>query len=314
MVADRVVIESAGKVRGLSGTVGSAVFDILNYAFLGLLGVLAVFPFLEIIQISLSDPAHVTPDLRYHLSTWAQTASLDIYEFILGWSKTLIGLGNSVKYAFFGIAISLTLNTLVAYPLSKKRLHFRGPVVVFVAFTMFFSGGLIPTYLLVRALGMLDTMWALVLPTAFSAWHMIMMRTFFEQVPAEMEDAAHMDGANDVFVLARIYVPLSKALYAAMALYFFVITWNSRFHALVYLQDIAKYPIQLVMRNFILEGHRAHEITNLPFYKGYYLDDPAVQKILNAALMVVTIIPIIAIYPFAQKYLIKGTMIGAIKG
>ena len=289
-------------------------FDVLNATFLGIFALLTVYPFVEILQISLSHPAQVEPEYRYALAAWAKTASFDIYGFILGWSRTLRGFGYSIYYTATGICVALVLNTLAAYPLSKRRLRFKGPVVVYIALTMFFSGGLIPTYLLVLNLGLVNTVWAIVLPTGFSAWHMIMMRTFFQQIPNEMEESAQIDGANDLVVLVRIYLPLCSALFATMTVYFFIMNWNAWFAALIYFDDASKYPIQLVLRDFIIEGEAAYEITGIGFYKGYYLSEPPVQRILGASIMMLTLIPIVLIYPFAQKYLIKGTMIGAIRG
>ena len=289
-------------------------FDLLNATLLGVFALLTVYPFVEILQISLSHPAQVEPEYRYALAAWAKTASFDIYGFILGWSRTLRGFGYSIYYTATGICAALVLNTLAAYPLSKRRLRFKGPVVVYIALTMFFSGGLIPTYLLVLNLGLVNTVWAIVLPTAFSAWHMIMMRTFFQQIPNEMEESAQIDGANDLVVLVRIYLPLCSALFATMTVYFFIMNWNAWFAALIYLDDAARYPIQLVLRDFVIQGEAAYEITGIGFYKGYYLSEPPVQRILGASIMVLTLVPIVLVYPFAQKYLIKGTMIGAIRG
>ena len=212
--------------RALSGG-----FDVLNATLLGVFALLTVYPFVEILQISLSHPAQVEPEYRYALAAWAKTASFDIYGFILGWSRTLRGFGYSIYYTATGICAALVLNTLAAYPLSKRRLRFKGPVVVYIALTMFFSGGLIPTYLLVLNLGLVNTVWAIVLPTAFSAWHMIMMRTFFQQIPNEMEESAQIDGANDLVILVRIYLPLCSALFATMTVYFFIMNWNAWFAA-----------------------------------------------------------------------------------
>ena len=159
----------------VSSALLSRGFDLLNATVLGVFALLTVYPFLEILQISLSHPGQVEPEYRYALAEWAKTASFDIYGFILAWSRTLRGFGYSIYYTATGICVALILNTLAAYPLSKRRLRFKGPVVVYIALTMFFSGGLIPTYLLVLNLGLVNTVWAIVLPTGFSAWHMIMM-------------------------------------------------------------------------------------------------------------------------------------------
>lgn len=297
-------------------SVGSRVFDVVNYMLLLVFAIATIFPFFDLVQVSLSHPARVLPAARYDLLQWVKSASAEMYIFAFKMSMIRLGYINSIIQTTLATLASLTINSLAAYPLSKKRLRGRSGVTIYIAITMFFSGGMIPSYLLIQSLGWINTIWALIIPGAFSAWNMIMMRTFFQHIPDEMEEAAQIEGANDLFVLIKIYMPLSKALYATMTLFFVVGFWNSWFSALIYLNNPNLYPLQLALRNLL--GGNVIEIMNAQLhggeFRGHPLNSALVQEIFKSAVMVIGILPLVVLYPFAQKYFVKGVMIGSIKG
>ena len=206
---------------------------------------------------------------------------------------------------------------MFAYPLSIKEFSFKKPLVVYITITMFFNGGLIPTFLLMRDLHLMNTFTVMVLPFCVSAWNVIIYRTFFQSIPAELRESAFLDGANDITVLFRIVLPLSKPLLATFALFSLVATWNSWFNALLYLTDSSRYPVQMVLRRILLESDLwQNQINVLGANKAQFLamrDVVHTKNIMMASVFVV-MLPILTIYPFVQKYFAKGMMIGAIKG
>jgi putative aldouronate transport system permease protein len=208
----------------------------------------------------------------------------------------------------------------MAYPLSKKRLTLRGFYTTLVVITMFFGGGLIPTFLLVRSLGMYNTLWAMVLPGAIATWNLIIMRTFFQAIPAELEESAYLDGASDMKILLRIVLPLSKAAIATIGLFYLVAHWNSWFSAVIYLKDSKKFPLQLILRHIVIQGQIAEEMVQKGMMAAADLLDRegaedfiSVEKIKYATLFA-SMVPMLIIYPFIQRYFVKGVMIGSLKG
>jgi putative aldouronate transport system permease protein len=220
------------------------------------------------------------------------------------------GLLNSVLYTTVGTAINLFLTALCAYPLARANFSGKTIFTIMVTITMFFSGGLIPLYLLILDLDIRNTIWALVLPSAISPWNMFIMRTYFQNIPEEIFDAAKIDGANDLHVMARIVLPLSIPIFATMLLFYAVGHWNEWFHALIFLDEKAKFPIQLILRSVVIQGQ---------LEMGSYIMSPSeeymvVEQSLKYATIMVATLPILAVYPFVQKYFVQGVMIGAIKG
>jgi len=201
---------------------------------------------------------------------------------------------------------------LCAYPLSKKSLPGRTVITVYILITMFFSGGLIPLYLLVNSLGMVNTFWAMVLPSAISTWFVVLARTFLMNIPSEMEESASIDGAGHWKILTHIYLPLSKPIIATLSLFYAVAKWNSWFDASIFLLDKQKYPIQLILRNMMISGLDRADFTTASY--SMFMEYRLTPTSVNYALTVAVILPIIFIYPFLQKYFIKGVMIGSLKG
>ncbi|MCY4375255.1 MAG: carbohydrate ABC transporter permease [Spirochaetaceae bacterium] len=286
-------------------------FDLLVVAVLVLVGAATLYPVINVFSISLSHPNEVARGI-----TWLpRHLDLSAYEFILDHPMIGVGYRNSLIYVTLGTTINLVMTCLCAYPLSKKGLVGRKFVMLLVVFTMFFSGGLIPTYLLVRALGMVNTMWALLIPGAIAAWNMIILRTFFQSIPEDLEESAFLDGAGRWRILASIVLPLSKAGLAAIGLFYALGHWNSYFNALIYLNDAEKYPLPMIVREIVLQEVvlKRQELTGDVFDAEREAKFAAYTQNFRYATVFVSIIPMLLIYPFLQRYLVQGVMIGSLK-
>jgi len=287
-------------------SIGSRLFDILNIVFMVFVVFVTIYPFYYIAIISLSDGNAV---LRGEARFLPAAFTLDSYKLVMENPSIPRSLLNSVLYTTIGTLVNLSFTALCAYPLSRPHFSGRKFFTWMVTITMFFSGGLIPLYLLVMNLGLLNTMWALVLPAAISPWNMFIMRTYFQSIPEEMYEAAIIDGANDLQILGKIVLPLAKPIMATLLLFYAVGHWNSWFDALIFLDEKSKYPIQLIMRGIVILGQ--FEQTNLLDAASDFV---VIEKTLKYATIMVSTLPILAVYPFVQKYFVKGVMIGAIKG
>ncbi|MBR0216574.1 MAG: carbohydrate ABC transporter permease, partial [Clostridia bacterium] len=218
---------------------------------------------------------------------------------------------NTVVYTVVGTLVNLMMSCLCAYPLARRTFSGRKFFTAMVTVTLFFSGGMIPMYLTVRSFGMMDTMWALILPGAISTYNMIIIRTAFQSIPESLIESAQLDGANDVIVLFRIVIPLSKATLATMLLFYSVTHWNSYFDAMLYLNKKELYPLQIMLRNMLIGGLFNEETA----IAGASADSVAVtDATLRSAAIIVTTLPILIVYPFVQRYFVKGVMIGSVKG
>jgi putative aldouronate transport system permease protein len=200
------------------------------------------------------------------------------------------------------------MSVLCAYPLSIKTFSGRRWIMRFITITMFLSGGMIPSYLVVKSLGLLDTVWALVLPTAISTYNMIVMRSFFEDIPTELRESAFIDGANDIVMLFKITIPLSLPILATMTLFYATGTWNSFFPALLYISEKSKYPVQLILRNMLIDDQMGEEYANM------VSEFDIVPLTLKYASIMISTLPILLVYPFVQKYFVKGALVGSLKG
>ncbi|MFD0960924.1 carbohydrate ABC transporter permease [Paenibacillus chungangensis] len=289
-------------------SLGSKLFDTGNYIFLIGLCIAMLYPLMNTVALSLSNPEMI---IQGKVSWFPRGFNLEGYKYILSDHKLLKAFGNTVLYALTGTFIMLLLTSLLAYPLSIPDFVIRKFITIFITITMFFGGGLIPTYLLIRNLHMLNTFWVMVIPGAVSAFNVILFRTFFKTIPIELWESAYMDGANDIRILFQIYLPLSKALLATFGLFGIVGTWNGWFEALIYLNDEGKYPIQMILRNMISEtdssSMNAQTFQLIASMKLH-------GKNIKMAAVIVTIIPILFIYPFLQKHFVTGMMIGSVKG
>ncbi|WP_235885342.1 carbohydrate ABC transporter permease [Paenibacillus cymbidii] len=301
-------------VRGAAGTAstgiragaGSRLFDGLNAVIMLALVFATFYPLYYIFVVSVSNGSAV---MRGDVAFWPHGFNWDTYRLIFKDPSIVRSYGNTILYTTVGTAINLICTALCAYPLSKKDFYGRSVFTLLIVFTMFFSGGLIPSYLLVQKLGMLNSIWALVIPGAISVWNMIIMRTFFQGIPAELYDSAQIDGANELTSLVRITLPLSKPIMATMAMFYAVGHWNSFFPAMIYLDEKVKFPLQIVLRNMVVMGEMSSQSQEI---SGVFASVTATN--IKYAVIVIAVLPIVMIYPFVQKYFIKGTMIGSLKG
>lgn len=287
-------------------SIGSRLFDILNIVFMIFVVFVTLYPFYHVAIVSLSDGNAV---LRGEVGFFPVGLTLDSYKLVMEGKTIPRSLLNSVLYTTVGTLVNLSFTALCAYPLSRPYFSGRKVFTWMVTVTMFFSGGLIPLYLLVMNLGLLNTIWALVLPAAISPWNMFIMRTYFQGIPEDLYEAAIIDGANDLQILGKIVLPLAKPIMATLLLFYAVGHWNSWFDALIFLDEKSKFPIQLIMRSVVVLGR--FEETNLIDAASDFV---VIEKTLKYATIMVSTLPILAVYPFVQKYFVKGVMIGAIKG
>jgi putative aldouronate transport system permease protein len=288
-------------------TFGGKAFDVFNFIFLGLFSICTILPFLYIIAGSFATEAELSTRPFFIIP---RTFSLAAYEFIFSTNTLIRSVGVSVYITVMGTLINLFFSFTMAYALSQKRLFGRNLVMNLVIFSMLFSGGMIPTYLIVKGLGLLNTYWAVLLPGAISAFNLIVIKTFFQELPAELEESARIDGCTELGVLWRIVLPLSKPVIATFALFYAVGHWNDFFSALLYLNDAEKWPLQVVLRQIIMLSQGS--IGDMSSMDPTFVKPP--DQSVKMAIIVVGTVPILLVYPFLQKHFAKGVMIGALKG
>ncbi|THF77776.1 carbohydrate ABC transporter permease [Cohnella fermenti] len=291
---------------GYKQGMGSRIFDILNYAFMLALVVVMVYPLLNVISLSLSDPDYIALG---EVSWWPKGFNTKGYEIILSKPQLYISYRNTLLYASVGTLLTLLLTSLTAYPLTVADFPLKKFITIFLAITMFFGGGMIPTYLLMKELHLLNTFWIMVIPGSVGAFNVFIYRSFFQNIPSELRESALMDGAGDITILFRIYLPLSKALLATFALFSIVAFWNEWFNALIYLKNESKYPLQMFLRSLIVDDGSASSQ-----YRNLLVNNEVNPKNIVMAAIVIALAPILCIYPFVQKHFVKGAMVGSIKG
>jgi putative aldouronate transport system permease protein len=272
-----------------------------------LLSAVTVYPFLYVLFASLSDPSWVV-QMR-GLIWYPKGFTIEAYKLVFANPSILTGYVNTLIYVVFGTALNILMTSLGAYALSRQSVMWKNPLMFIIVFTMFFNGGLIPTYLLINELGMLDSRWALIIPSAMSAYNLIIMRTSFQGIPVSLEESAKLDGANDFTVLFRIVLPLSMPVVAVMILFYGVSHWNGWFNALIYLRTRDLYPLQLILREILITNSTDSMMTGVGG-----ADKMPIGETIKYATIIVATVPILLLYPFLQKYFVKGVMIGAIKG
>ncbi|TXL61091.1 carbohydrate ABC transporter permease [Cerasibacillus terrae] len=287
---------------------GDKLFTVFNYALLTLVICLMLYPLIYVLSASFSNPEKM---LQGELWLFPTDFTLESYSLAFQNRDIWIGYRNTIFYTFLGTAINLIMSIMIAYPLSRSDFYGRGPITAFIMVTMFFSGGMIPTYLLVRDLGMVDTIWAMVIPGAVSVYNVIIMRTFFQNIPEEIREAASIDGSTNLNFLIRIVLPLSVPIIAVMALFYGVGHWNAYFDGLIYLRDSDRYPLQLFLREMLIQDDMSAMTTSGT--EGVAKHLLRIEG-LKYAVVVIASLPMLIIYPFLQKYFIKGVMIGSLKG
>ena len=303
-------MQTAEKVS-VSQTRGDKVFGVINAIFIIFITLITLYPLIYVCSASISSPASVTSGRMW---LWPTDITLEGYKRILKNTEIWTGYANTILYTVVNVAISLAVTLPAAYALTVKSLPGRKFLVFVFSVTMFFSGGMIPLYVVCRNLGLVNTLWAVILPSATSMWYIILTRTFFQStIPHELEEASEIDGCSVFATFLRIVLPLSAPIIAVMALYFGVGRWNSYFGEMIFLRDRTKFPLQLFLREILIIAKFSEQNTNNADAITM-AEQIRMSSIIKYATMIVATLPVIAAYPFIQRYFVKGVMIGSIKG
>lgn len=307
-VDTRALTSRAPRPRGPRDSRGYRVFQVVNAIILTGVVVVTLYPFLNIVSRSLSDEAEI---IAGRVTFFPRGFDLTAYKLVMSDSMFWTNYRNTVVYTVVATAISMILTICYAYVLSKKDLRGRGALIGIAVFTMFFTGGLIPNYVLVSGLGLRNSIWAIVLPNAISVFNLLVMKAFFEGLPLELEEAAAVDGLSTYGILLRIVLPLSKAMVATMVLFYAVSFWNSWFAAFLYMDKLELFPVTVYLRNLIAG---ASDATSTAGGLGSGNDIVQSGATIQSVTIVLTVLPILMIYPFIQRYFVSGVMLGAVKG
>ena len=285
---------------------GDRIFSGIVLTILVIFCFLVLYPLYYMFIVSISDGNAV---MRGEVSLYPVGINWDTYKFILSDSYIPQAYKNTIIYTVSGVLVNVIMTALCAYPLARKKFYGRRFFTLMIIFTMFFDAGMVSNYMLVNSLGIHNTIWAIILPGAINVWYMIIMRTFFSNIPEELYESAYIDGANDLTIFVKIALPLSKAVLATMILFYAVSHWNSFFPELIYLDDRAKFPMQLILRNIVLGSDAgASAATSVA------ADGAILGLNIKYAVVFITVLPILVVYPFVQKYFVKGAMVGSVKG
>ncbi|MDI6617087.1 MAG: carbohydrate ABC transporter permease [Clostridiales bacterium] len=282
------------------------VFEIITVFFLTIITIAVLYPIILVVSSSFSSPLAV---ISNQVKLLPVGFTLKMYQMVFKHPEIWGSYLNTVIYTLLGTTINILFTALGAYPLSRKDMFGRNIFTGLFVFTMFFGGGMIPSFLLIKNLGLYDKIWALVLPGAVSTWNLIIMRTFFQNsIPLELQESAFIDGASDITVFFKIIIPLSTPIMAVMVLFYGVGHWNDWFSALLYISKRAKYPLQIILREILIQS------STQDMSGGSLSDQEMIGEGIKYATMVVATLPILCLYPFLQRYFVKGVMVGAIKG
>ena len=300
--------ESSGPV-GQNKTLSSRIFDVFNYAFLTLVAFTTILPFIYIIGASFATEYELATRPMFIIP---QDVTLDAYKYIFSSNKILQAFGNSIFITVFGTIINMFFTVTMAYAVSKQRLRARNAILNLVIFSMFFSGGMIPSYIVIcNILQMKDSYWSVLLPGAISAYNMMIVKNFFQGIPQELEESASMDGCTDVGILWKIVLPLSLPVLATFGLFYAVGHWNAYFSAMIYMSSAReKWPLQVLLREIIILANAS--AGDMASMDPNFVQPP--EQSIKMAVIVVSTVPIMCVYPFLQKYFVKGVMVGALKG
>jgi putative aldouronate transport system permease protein len=284
-------------------SLGNRLFNVANYTLLTIISLACLLPFLNVIASSFATTDEV---MEKSFILFPTTFSLDAYTFIFSTPTIFKSLAVSIGVTGVGTFVSMILTATMAYGLSRKYLYGRRTLNFMVVFTMLFSGGMIPTYLVVKNLGLINSYWALILPVAISAFNLIIMRNFFQAIPESLEESAKIDGYNDIMIFLKIIIPLSMPSIATISLFYAVAYWNEYMNAILYLNDSAKWPIQILLRQIVIVS------------SGMQADTTAVDIVppaqtVKMAVIAVATVPMLIVYPFLQKYFVKGAFVGSVK-
>jgi len=288
-------------------TLGARVFTFFNTLFMLFMIFICLYPMLYVVLASLSDSNLLMAHTGMLLKPLG--FNLESYSAVLKNQLIFTGYRNTLFILVVGVSLSVLMTSLGAYFLSRRNVMLKGFVMGMVTVTMFFSGGMIPMFLNVRNLGLLNSVWSLIIPSAINTFNLIILRTSFMAIPASLEEAAEIDGAGHIRILFQVVLPLSKSIIAVMILYYGVAYWNGWFNAAIYLNDKRLYPLQLVLREILLANDTSAMTQGMGFSDGI-----SIAETVKYAVIVVSTLPILCIYPFLQKYFDKGVMVGALKG
>ena len=295
--------------RGDMRTKGQKIFNVFNLIFMFILLFVTLYPFYYVICASFSDAKEL---LKWEGPLWEilKPATLEGYNLTFINENIPLGFSNTVFYVISGTLLSLSLTIAAAFVITRKHFMLKRFMTKIILIPMFFNGGIIPLYLVVKKIGIFDTRWAMILPWAINSYNITIMRTFFLGIPAELEESAILDGANDLHVLVRIIFPLSSAVIAVITLYYAVGLWNSWYPALMFMRNRKLYPIQMFLREILIANQAS---TSANATAATMVTEVFTRELVKYCTVVVSTVPIVIVYPFLQKYFVKGVMIGAIK-
>ena len=289
---------------------GDRIFDLVNLILLLAIMIVIVYPLLFVVVASVSDPRRIYDS---PLLLWPKGFTLDSFRLVFENKEIWTGYRNTILYTALGTFVNLLMTTLGAYPLSRKDFWGRRALTIYFTFTMFFSGGLIPLYLLLRDLRMLNSLWAMIIPGAVSVYNMIIMRTYFQtRIPKDLEDAARIDGCSNIRMLIKMILPLSMPIIAVMVMFYGIGHWNSYFSALVFLSSRQRYPLQMILREILIQNEMSSMLAVA--YDDQYAERMVAKMGLRFAVIIVSVLPIFIFYPLLQRFFKEGIMVGAIKG
>lgn len=295
-------------MRNRQCSIGEQIFYCINYCFLTLCVVITLFPLVNIVATSLSSSNAIVSG---EVFLWPKQLTLEAYRNIIEDGQVFMAMKNTLIITVVGVVFNMAATILCAYPLSRKRLMGRGVFSGIIVFTMLFGGGMIPSFLLVKMLGIMDSYWALWLPQLISVYNMIIMKTFFQSIPDSLEEAAALDGANDFYILVKVFLPLSGSMLATLTLFYAVSWWNEYYNSMIYINSSGKLPMTVKLMQMV-------QNMNQDMLRGsegaMQQEQSLVAQSVKSASIVVTILPILCVYPFLQKYFVKGVMIGSVKG
>ena len=287
---------------------GSKIFNVCNILFFALIMIVCILPVWHVFCASFSNASWV---MNQQGLIWRiEGFNVNGYKLVFTNNNIWTGYLNTFIYVIGTTVLGMFLTVMAAYALSRKDFIWANPLMLIISFTMLFNGGMVPTYMVVRNLGLYNSRWAVIIPSAISVFNLIIMRTGFMEVPASLEESAKLDGASEWTIMFRIIVPLSKATIAVILLYYAVGIWNSWFPAMIYLKDREKFPLQLILREILLLNDTSVMTSSADAVKNAQLE----RKLVKYCTIVVSTVPIMCFYPFIQKYFTKGVMIGAVKG
>jgi putative aldouronate transport system permease protein len=289
----------------MENSLGDRIFNIVNISLLAIIAVITIFPIYYVVVVSFTDPSEY---IQKGMVLFPEKWSLESHKYLLSTKAFPKALGVSGFLAVVGTICSLAVTSSLAYALSRKRLQGRRILLLLVLFTILFSPGIIPNYILIRELGLINNLWSVIFVAMSNGWFVILMKGFFDSIPEDLDEAAAIDGCNDITAWFRIVLPLSMPALAAFGLFFAVSYWNQYFNAFLYLNDADKWPIQVLLQNMLVDASSS----------GLELDDsfvaPPPAETLKMAAVVIAIVPILFVYPFLQKHFAKGVMVGSVKG